>query len=209
MCLAVSIKLVGAFASGPMTQVKLRDVASIRIGYAFRSSVERDPNGTVGVIQMKDIDQYNQLDLSDVYRVQIEDLKPEHLLKKDDILFRSKGVSNTAALVSQDVGQCVASELLTVIRMKSKKAIAGYIAWYINQPYGQYQIKRFSKGSSLLSVSNTELGELKIELPPLEKQQLIAEVATLSQREQQIMDELTRKRRVYTNAVLMKQVKAE
>ncbi|MBW4647879.1 MAG: restriction endonuclease subunit S [Kastovskya adunca ATA6-11-RM4] len=190
-----------------MTQVKLRDIASIRIGYAFRSSVERDPNGTVGVIQMKDIDQYNQLELSDVYRVQIEDLKPEHLLKKDDILFRSKGVSNTAALVSQDVGQCVASELLTVIRVK--KAIAGYIAWYINQPYGQYQIKRFSKGSSLLSVSNTELGELKIELPPLERQQLIAEVAVLSQREQQIMDKLTRKRQVYTNAVLMKQVKAE
>jgi len=189
-----------------MEKVKLKEIASIRIGYAFRRSVERDPDGSIGVIQMKDINEYNQLDWRDVYQVNIEHLKPEYLLKKDDILFRSRGVSHTAALVTEDGGPWVASEGLTVIRLEPARAIAGYVAWYINQPQGQYQLKRLAKGSSLLAVSNTELGELKIDLPPPEIQRKIAAVAALSVREKQLLDQLTLKRQLYISAALDHQI---
>jgi hypothetical protein len=42
-----------------------------------------------------------------------------------------------------------------------------------------------------------------IDIPPLEKQKLIAEIAALSQREQQIMEKLAQKRKTYIDAVLM------
>jgi restriction endonuclease S subunit len=192
-----------------MSKVKLKDIVSIRTGYAFRGKVERDPGGTVGVIQMKDIDNYNCLDLNDVYKVQIEDLDKRHLLRQNDILFRSRGVSNTAALVEPEVGQTVASAPLTVIRVKSRQANPAYVTWYINQPQGQEQIKRLSEGTSLLMVSKAALEILEIDLPPLDKQKAIVEMAALSQREQQLMNNLARKRKAFVDAVLIRQAKAE
>lgn len=192
-----------------MSKVKLKDIASIRTGYAFRGKVERDPCGTVGVIQMKDIDNYNCLDLNDMYKVQIEDLDKRHLLRRNDILFRSRGVSNTAALVEREVGQAVASAPLTVIRVKSHQANPAYVTWYINQPQGQEQIKRLSEGTSLLMVSKSALEILEIDLPTLDKQKAIVEMAALSQREQQLIDKLGRKRKAFVDAVLMRQAKAE
>lgn len=193
-----------------MKKVRLKDIASIRIGYAFRRGVKHDPDGSLGFVQMKDINEYNQVDWIDIYRVEIENVKLEHLLKKNDILFRSRGVSNTAALITIDfneqMGDCVASEGLTVIRLRSERVIAGYVAWYINQPQGQYQLKRLAKGSSLLAVSNTELGELKIDLPPPEIQLKIAAVAALSIREKQLLDQLTLKRQLYISAALDHQI---
>lgn len=192
-----------------MSKVKLKDITSIRTGYAFRGKVERDLGGTVGVIQMKDIDSYNCLALNDMYKVQIEDLDKRHLLRQNDILFRSRGVSNTAALVEQEVGQAVASAPLTVIRVKPRQANPAYVTWYINQPQGQEQIKRLSEGTSLLMVSKSALETLEIDLPPLDKQKAIVEMAALSQREQQLIDELGRKRKAFIDAVLMRQAKAE
>ena len=192
-----------------MSKVKLKEIASIRTGYAFRGKVERDLGGTVGVVQMKDIDNYNRLDLNDMYKVQIEDLDKQHLLRRNDILFRSRGVSNTAALVEREVGQTVASAPLTVIRVKSRQANPAYVTWYINQSQGQEQVKRLSEGTSLLMVSKSALETLEIDLPPLDKQKAIVEVAALSQREQQLIDELGRKRKAFVDGILMRQAKVK
>lgn len=186
-----------------MTKVKLKEIASVRTGYPFRSKVERDPEGTVGVIQMKDIDDYNRLDLSDVYKVQLEDLSEQHLLQQYDLLFRSRGVTNTTALVTEKIEPFVAASPLMVIRVQSKNVNPEYLAWYLNKPCGQKQINRLAEGTSQLMVSKSAFAELVIDLPPLETQKVITEIAALSQREQQLMNELAQKRNVYIDAVLM------
>lgn len=191
-----------------MNKVKLTEIAVIRTGYPFRAKVERDPKGTIAVIQMKDIDAYNRLDLSDVYKVRIKDLNQQYLLQRNDILFRSRGVSNTAALVTEAMKSSLASAPLMVIRIKSRKVEPAYVAWYLNHPYGQHQISRLSEGTSLLMVNKLALEQLEIDLPPLDTQTTIAEIAALDQREQQIMDQLTQKRRAYIGAVLMQQAQA-
>ncbi|MEO1430285.1 MAG: restriction endonuclease subunit S [Cyanobacteria bacterium J06633_8] len=184
-------------------KVKLKNIASIRLGYPFRTKIERNPEGTVGVIQMKDIDDYNCLDLSDVYKVQLDDAE-KHLLHQHDILFCSRGVSKTTALVTEDIKPYVAALSLMVIRVKSKKVDPAYLVSYLNQPYGQYQISRISEGTSLSMVSKSALENLVINLPSLEKQKLIAEISALSQREQQIMEKLAQKRKLYIDTILMR-----
>ncbi|MBD2302221.1 restriction endonuclease subunit S [Nostoc sp. FACHB-190] len=184
-------------------EVKLGKIASIYMGYPFRTRVERDPEGTVGVIQMKDIDDYNRLNLTDVYKLQLEDLSEKHLLKQNDLLFRSRGVTNTTALVTEKIEPYVAASPLIVIRAKSSHVNPAYLAWYLNHPYGQKQINRFAEGTSQRMVSKLALAELVIDLPPLAIQEAIVQVAELNQREQQLMQELAQKRKVYIDAVLM------
>jgi restriction endonuclease S subunit len=187
---------------------KLGEIASINTGYPFRTRIERDPDGTVGVIQMKDIDGYNRLDLSDVYKVKLEeDLSEKHLLQQHDLLFRSRGVTNTTALVTEKIEPYVAASPLMIIRVKSSYADVDldptYLLWYLNQPLGQKQINRVAEGTSQLMVSKSALAEIVIDLPPLATQKVIAEIAALSQREQQLMEEIARKRKLYMDAVLM------
>lgn len=201
------------FMSKANLKVHLKDIAAVRLGYPFRTRVERDSNGTVGVIQMKDIDGYNRIDLSDVYKVQIEDLEKWHLLQANDILFRSRGVSNTAALVdgaieqTEEIKQFVASAPLMVVQVKTSTIDPAYLLWYINHPYGQRQMSRLAKGTNQQMVSKAALETMEVELPPLEKQKLIGEVAALSQQEQELLNELTGKRKAYVDAVLLQQVR--
>lgn len=182
---------------------KLGEIASINTGYPFRTRIERDPDGTVGVIQMKDIDGYNRLDLSDVYKVKLEDLSEKHLLQQHDLLFRSRGVTNTTALVTEKIEPYVAASPLMIIRVESSYVDPAYLVWYLNHPLGQKQINRFAGGTSQLMVSKSALAEIVIDLPPLATQKVIAEIAALNQREQQLMEEIARKRKLYMDAVLM------
>lgn len=192
------------------TRVRLEKIASIRMGYPVRTKVERDPNGTISIIQMKDIDKYNRLDSSDIYIVQMEDSMKKHFLAENDILFRSRGVSTTAALVPKELENSIAAAPLTVIRVKSnysKKVDPAYLAWYINQPRTQQQLSRLAAGTSLLHINLSALTDLEVDIPPINKQKLIVEIAALSQREQQIMEELARKRQAYIEGILIKQVR--
>lgn len=187
---------------------QLKEIAAIRLGYPFRSGIERDDQGTIGVIQMKDFDEFNRLNLSDLYKVQIKDLEDWHLLNPGDILFRSRGISNKAAIVTEEIKQVkgidhfVASASLMVIAVKTTKVDPAFVLWYINHPLGQRQLSRLSRGTNQQMISKSALETLTLPLLTLERQKLIVELAALSLREQEILSELTQKRKVYTDTAL-------
>lgn len=189
--------------------VKLGDIAAIRSGVTMRGAVkplsEKElevVENPIGLVQMKDLTEYNDLDLEDVYYIQDEDMSQSHVLRRGDVLFRSRGVTNTAVHLGNIPENLAAASPLTVIRVKSVKTDSAYVAWYINHTEGQRQIKRFAMGTSLLSVGVTDLRQMKVQLPNLETQRQIVEVAALAQQEQVLMAQLAEKRSRYLSAVL-------
>lgn len=189
--------------------VKLGEIATIRFGITMRGAVRRltekelrEVQNPVGLVQMKDLTEYNELDLEDVYDIKDDGINASHFLKPGDILFRSRGVTNTAVYLSNIPEHLVASSPLTVIQVNSVKADPAYIAWYINHTEGQRQINRFAMGTSQLSVGVADLREMKVQLPALETQRQIVEVAALAQQEQVLMAQLAEKRSQYLRAVL-------
>ena len=88
--------------------MKLSELADVRMGYPFRSRLEPDPMGNVAVIQMKDIDEANQVRAEGAIRVALAGSKAHHhLLRAGDLLFRSRGRSNGAAEVANGIGPSV------------------------------------------------------------------------------------------------------
>lgn len=189
----------------------LGEIVSIRSSYTFRRKIEPDFNGNIKVIQMKDIDPYHQIDFSDVYTVDIEKINQQHLLKPGDILLRTRGISenaiNEAVLVPEKIGQAVANHL-TVLRPTSTKVDSAYLVWYLNQPKSQHYIKRLAVGSGMKMISNADLKNLSVVVPPLQRQKLIAKIAQLSQEEHRLLENINEKRRTYINALLMQEVTA-
>ena len=69
-------------------------------GYSFREKIEHNPNGDVGILQMKDItDNYLSFDYQNIDKSNDFIFKDKFYLKKNDILFVSKGVNNYAIAI--------------------------------------------------------------------------------------------------------------
>lgn len=182
----------------------LRDIAEIRMGYPFRARLERDPSADVAVIQMKDIDEANLLHTEDLDRTSMPDFKDRYLICANDLIFRSRGQTNTAALVAADPGRAVLAAPMMMIRVTTPKVLPAYLNWFINQPTTQARLTRALEGTSVKMISKAALGTLEISVPPVQKQQQIVELAALGNREQQLMRELTRLQKTYVEGILMR-----
>lgn len=180
-------------------EIKLEAIADVRSGYPFRSRIDPNPDGTIQVIQMRNLI-YKEIDFRDVVKIKMSSLDRRHLLKPGDILFQSRGMSKNFnfVLVTEEIGkEAVADSSLTVISLKSDKVNPAYLVWYLNHPIVQHQINRLAVGTVLLMVRTSALKKLKIKLPTLAKQELIGKIDRLSKREQQLRLEIAQKRRIY------------
>ena len=81
----------------------LKKIASIQMGYSFRTRLDYMDQGQVAVIQMKNLTGENIVDCKDLIRVEMYNVKEHHLVRAGDIVFRSRGQVTTAALLIDDL----------------------------------------------------------------------------------------------------------
>lgn len=109
------------------------------------------------------------------------------LLKSGDIILNSRGTTMDATLVPTDIGRAVLISPLFRIRVKDNASfIAGYLQWYMNQPFAQHFFKKHSEGSALKMVSRRNLLELPIPIIPLESQEKIVRLSGLQIKEEEL-----------------------
>jgi restriction endonuclease S subunit len=182
----------------------LRELAIIQTGYPFRSRLEMDASGNVSVVQMKDINEKSRLDTSNLVPVRLPEIKKMHHLKKEDLIFRSRGRTNTVALVDKVLGNMVVAAPLLCIRIKTDGVLPAYLVWYINQPKAQTYLERQASGTITRMIHKKALEDMEIELPSLERQQQIVALAQLADREQELLHLLAEKKKSYIDGILMK-----
>ncbi|WP_277051880.1 restriction endonuclease subunit S [Zestomonas thermotolerans] len=183
----------------------LATIAEVRMGYSFRSRLEADAQGDVAVIQMKDIDDANLLHPEGLVRVQMSDLKDRHLVQAGDLLFRSRGVTNSAALVGGGLGRAVLAAPMLLIRAQTDVVEPAYLQWFINRPSTQATLAAQAAGTSVKMIGKGALEQLKVVLPPLEKQRRIVEVAQLASREAALLEELRGRRKALLEGILLRE----
>jgi restriction endonuclease S subunit len=184
-------------------QAKLKSIASIQMGYSFRSRLERDPKGNVSVIQMKDLTEDNRLNNQGLVLIEMADLKEHHRVKPHDLVFRSRGQTNTVALVDSDCKAAVIAAPLLRIRADKKLVLPAYLCWFINQPTSQALLQSKATGTAMRMIGKPTLEELDILLPSLNIQERIVALEKLSHEEQRLMRELTTKKRRLMGGFLM------
>ena len=183
--------------------LNLKDIATVSSGVTFRSRIEASKDGSVRIIQMKDLGDDNFVHLEDSIRTDRPKPKPNQLAKRGDIIFRSRGQTNTAALLQEDAENTIVSAPLFRVRPDTKKIMPEFLLWWINQPSSQSYLASRSKGTMVKMVSKQSLEDLEVDLPSLEKQRKIAELFSLSMREQQILEEIKNRKAIYTQGILM------
>lgn len=184
-------------------KVILKDIATVYMGYSFRSRLESLKYGAVAVIQMKDLADENIVNCDNLSYVDIDNFNENHFAKKGDLIFRSRSLTSTSAILSTDPGIAVVSAPLLKIRLTSSDIMPEYLNWFISQLPAQVFLASHARGSTQKMINKEALEMLEIDVPPLEKQKAIVELAALGDEEQRIMKKLAIKRKQYISAVLI------
>lgn len=182
---------------------QLGNLAEVRMGYSFRSRLEPHAEGDVAVIQMKDIDESNLVHVTGFVRVQMPDLKSHHLVQPGDLLFRSRGSSNSAALVDADLGRAVLAAPMLLIRPTADALDPAYLQWFINHAATQAEFASQAAGTAVKMIGATALASLPVTMPPLTTQRQIVEAARLAARESALLDRLKERRRALIDSQLL------
>ncbi|MEA3362533.1 MAG: restriction endonuclease subunit S [Thermodesulfobacteriota bacterium] len=185
-------------------KVKIGRLATVQMGYSFRSRLEVSRGGGVAVIQMKDLLPDNTVACSKLTKVDMGAVKDHHLVRKGDLVFRSRGHVTTAAVLLEDPERAVVAAPLLRIRItKPDRILPEYLNWYISQRDAQIFLTSRADGTVQKMISKQAIEALEVSLPSLEQQKNIVELATLSAREQNLLSMLAEKRNQYISAVLM------
>lgn len=162
---------------------RLGDITEIFSGYTFRERLDAYPGGDVAVVQMKNIDMEDRLQTNEIARVEIDGLRALQQLREGDLIFRSRGMFHTAALVNKNLGYAVAAAPLMIIRTTSTSVLPEYLQWFINHPATQARLATLAAGTHVRTVNKTAIEEIEVPVPALEKQRRIAELAELGRSE--------------------------
>jgi len=191
-------------------RVKIKNIATVQMGYSFRSRLEASMSGDVAVIQMKDLLNDNTVSCDGLVKIDMEAVKEHHLAQKGDLVFRSRGHVTTAAVLLEDPGKAVVAAPLLRIRVtKPDKVLPEYLNWYISQRDAQIFLTSRAKGTVQKMISKQAVEDLEVTLPSLEKQKNIVELASLIAREQTLLHTLADKREQYISTILMQFAKGE
>lgn len=179
--------------------MRLIDLCKLSSGRHFRSQ----PDGTVYYLKATDFDQDFQLK-EDLEPSVLEDKHYSKLLLEDgDVMVVLKGPRFFAATYREELVPAMASSAFaTLKRINQKKVLPEYVAWFINHPRTQTWLSGKAMGTSMPSLSLKTLGELQIQLPPLEIQQSIVNIDRLRRRERQITSELSHLKDILLNEQL-------
>jgi hypothetical protein len=186
----------------PASMTTLGQLASIRMGYPFRSRLEHDAAGAIAVVQMKDIDDASVLHVEGAVRLDLAGVKEHHFIKRGDLVFRSRGRTNSAALISADIGPAVLAAPMLLIR--PLQVLPEYLLWYINLPAIQSLLAAQAEGTSVRMISKAALEALEISAPSRRKQQQIVEVSALAAAEQALLRQIAQEKKRLADGILMR-----
>ena len=183
----------------------LKDIADIRTGYSFRAKLEPDSEGNILVVQLKELSDKNTIDISTAVKINMQNVSDNYLLQKGDLVFRSRGMDSTAAIMDISADNIILSAPFQRIRLQdTSKIIPEYLLWYINSKDAQTYFSTNKTGTSVSMISTAVLADLPVIVPPVEIQKKIVAINTLSEKEIELQEELIKKKKLLTETVLLR-----
>ena len=188
---------------------RIEDIAEVQMGYPFRTRLDFKSDGILPVIQMKDLGPDNRVDCETVQKIDMEVLGDKHFVQKGDLIFRSRGVTNTAAILDREPGATIVAAPLLRIRVKKDIILPEYLCWFINQNSSQRYLATRQEGTHGGMISRQTLSNLVVDIPSLERQAQIVELINLQNRRQNLEKKRIQRQAQKITALLMQLVRGE
>jgi hypothetical protein len=182
----------------------LSQVCTILTGFTARGRLEPAEHDGILALQLRDISPSGSIALDSLTRIHLDDAPERYLVRTGDVVFRSRGERNTAAVVDESISEPALAVLPLMILRPNPQLLSGaYLAWAINQEPAQRKFEEEAQGTSLRMVSRTTLEKLTIAVPDFETQHRILQIDALAECERKLAQQLTSKHYELIHRVLI------
>ncbi|MDW3224186.1 MAG: restriction endonuclease subunit S [Paracoccaceae bacterium] len=189
--------------------MKLGKVCNLSTGYTARGRLELAEQGGQPAVQLRDVQADADLEAGHLQRYEFDDLPERYMVRGGEVIFRSRGAPNTAAVVSSQLTEPVAIILpLVILRSKKELVLPDYLAWVINQPQAQRYFDSEAQGTSMRMIPKTVLEQLEVPLPDLETQARIVSIHKLARIEGSLLRNLADRREQLSSIILAERARA-
>lgn len=172
----------------------LDDIADIVVGYQAKTHIHKSPEGLFRLIQGKDFYDSQYLKEENLLWFVPERNPVPYLICKDDVLFQARGTNHFAYYLEEEIANALASSSFYIIRLKTKKIMPEYLAWWLNQKIAQTYFNTHASTTAISFISKKILSQLELIIPPLSVQEKICQVIKLWKQETNLRKELSKKR---------------
>ena len=188
-----------------------KNTSIIITGHVFRSKIPYDTNGNINLLNMDAISSAGIVRISEenIKRIQLDAIKPEEFIMPGDILFKAKGLNNTAVLIDSIPQNTTVTASCHIIRVTNKNFLPEYVCSWLNSAAAK---NHFSKGAgqatgvTIANVSKATLETLEIPLLPLKNQKLISEIEECSKQEKELLLKIAEKKEMLNRAIIEKEL---
>ncbi len=183
--------------------IRLDQACSIQIGYTARGRLE-PMEGGVRALQLRDTSPQGGLSPTLPGRFRLDDVPDRYLVGPGDVVFRSRGDCNTAALIDEAFGEPAIAVMPLVILRVGNGVQPEYLAWYLNQPEAQHHFDRGARGTKIRMIPMDCLVGLPVPVPDLATQRAIGRLHGLISQEFALATQHAEKRRQLLSIALLK-----
>ena len=185
----------------------LSTFCDIQLGYNARTRIESADDGDTPFLQMRDVSANGRVNSDSLERAHLANIGERYVANAGDIVFRSRGIPNIAAVVDAGQAQPVVVSPLVILRPNRKIVVPEYLVWYIGQAAAQRHFDEGAQGATMKMISKRSIETLPVPIPDLRTQSAIVELHALANEEGRLLTLLADKRRALVNSVLLDQAR--
>ena len=195
-----------------MNQKSIADLAEVMVGLVLKRK-EADPTTSniykYKALTLKSLNAEGWIDKDelDIYKSK-EDLDERYLALEGDVLMKLTPPYTAVAIDKEIQGSVVPAQFI-IIRIKDKRIIPGYLAFYLNAADVKKEIVLGATGNIIPMLKTSIIRELKIPILEMKKQRNIAEVSWLMVHERQLMSKLAETKEKYYQALTKSLIKED
>lgn len=192
--------------------MKLNEIAATKSGLVLnrkKATLQSNIKRNYSVVSLKSFNSngvYNHLEAEEF--IAEEELKDEYIAKKGDILIRLRE-PNYAVYINEDYEDLLVSSLIVKLRVNNEKVLPEYLTQYINSDFGQKQFFQESTIGALKMIKVTDIQNLEISIPSLEKQKLIVETMNTFNQEEVLLNKLIAEKQKLKQSILNTVIKED
>lgn len=186
-------------------KLKIKDIADIQIGYQFRKKIEPERDGTHQVIQIRDFDENHTLNKEGLTWIKMSHLPEKYSVNRDDVLFLARGQRNFATPVAHSFENTIAASSFYILRIKTKKIIPEYLAWFLNQSPAQGYLHNLARrGTHMPVIPKSAFENLTVYIPDIETQKTVLKLNSLIEKERNLLNSIQEKRTLLIRTLCLK-----
>jgi restriction endonuclease S subunit len=148
-----------------------------------------------------------RIDYNDVECIKIKetDALAKSRLQPNDVVLTAKGSLFKAGIATDDSKGFVISSNLIAFTL-NEEILPELVVAYLNSPVGQTQLQAVSVGAAQKALNTKALMELKIPVPPIAQQKIVAEYLQLSSDYDNLMKKEQELRKKINNSIIQTQM---